>query len=124
MSRANLVNSFAAERTAGCGIERATWLPGASTAVRRRHFLAVGGYDENMPRYNEDAEFCHRLRLTGLRIGRAAGLRAIHHHEPSGGTWHSVSLFGTARDVMLCDIYFRRIIGDGFPAMVWHALRR
>src|SRR3954465_10419615 len=42
-----LVDSFAAERTAGCGIERATWLPGASTALRRRHFLAVGGYDEN-----------------------------------------------------------------------------
>jgi glycosyltransferase involved in cell wall biosynthesis len=118
-----LVDSFAAAGIAGCGIERATWLPGPNTALRRKHFLAVGGYDENLFRYNEDAELCHRLRLSGLRIGRAAGLRAIHHHEPSGGTWHCVSLFDMARSVMLCDLYFARAVGGGFPAVVWRALR-
>lgn len=118
-----LVDSFAAESTAGCGIERATWLAGANTAVRRRHFLAVGGYDENLSRYNEDAEFCHRLRLNGLRIAKHTGLRAIHRHEPRGGTWHYASLFDTARDVMRCDLYFTRAIGGGLPAMIWRALR-
>ena len=118
-----LVDSFAAERVAGCGIEPVTWLPGANTAVRHKHFLAVGGYDENMPRYNEDAEFCHRLRLSGLRIGRHTGLRAIHHDERSGGTWQCVSLLDTARDVMFSDLYFRRAIGGGLLAIIWQAFR-
>jgi GT2 family glycosyltransferase len=111
------VNSFS-EMTSS-NIEPVEWLPGINTALRQEYFYGIGGYDENLP-YNEDAEFCHRLRSRGLRIGIHKSLRVIHYHRPTGGIRHHPSLFKTARTIMQSDLYFTRAVGGGLP----HILKR
>jgi GT2 family glycosyltransferase len=36
-------------------------------AIRKKLFLEVGGFDEKL-RYNEDSDFCNRLRIYGYRL--------------------------------------------------------
>ncbi len=106
------VGSFA-DATRDLGFTKMEWLPSANLSVRRNEFLAAGGFDENLYRYNEDAEFTGRLRVRGVRLGVHSTLRAIHHHEPQGGTRHSRSAFEVARHVLRNDLYFTRAIGGG-----------
>jgi GT2 family glycosyltransferase len=108
----------------GGSIEFVEWLPAGNIALRRRDFVAVGGFDENIYRYNEDAEFSHRLRRRGLTLARHALLQAIHHHRPEGGTWHGRPLvLRTAREVMKNDLYFLHAVGGGLGVLVLAACR-
>ncbi len=115
------VTCFTEVATASPNIRAVEWLVGVNTALRREHFFTIGGYDENLP-YNEDAEFCHRLRLSGLRIAMHEGLKVIHYHEPTGGIRHHPSLLEAARTIMRSDLYFTRAIGGGLPRIVKRTL--
>jgi GT2 family glycosyltransferase len=41
---------------------------GACLAVRRRHFDAVGGFNEALPGNFNDVDFCLKVRMVGLRV--------------------------------------------------------
>lgn len=54
------------------------WLSGCCLLVRREVFEELGGFDPDYLLYQEDADFCLRLRSFGYRIGSAR--RPIVHH--------------------------------------------
>jgi GT2 family glycosyltransferase len=83
--------------------------------VRREAFLAVGGFDINLRRFCEDAEFCHRMKLAGHQLIKSHALIAIHHHAPAGGTYSQASAVDRAWTLMDQSFYFHRRIG-GSPS--------
>lgn len=99
------------------------WLPTGNFALRRDNFISIGGFDENLYRYNEDAELSHRLRLAGLKIATHGSLKAIHHHEPRGGTHCQTSILDRTRAGMRNDLYFWHAIGAGLGTVLYVALR-
>ena len=87
---------FATPAELSVGLEVAEWLPTHNFAIRRKDFIAVGGFDENLYRYNEDAELSHRL----------SSCRAKPRHpwfaqgDPSSGgnRWNSPPCFNMGSD--------------------------
>lgn len=72
-SRAQLVQEIAA-------------VTGACLVVRRSHYLAVGGLDEqNLKVAFNDVDFCLKLREQGLRNVYVPAARLIHHESASRG---------------------------------------
>lgn len=58
---------------------------GGNTLIKRDHFLAVGGYDEKIPRM-ADIELGYRLFLNGAKMFYSQRPFAIHRRWSSGGT--------------------------------------
>jgi glycosyltransferase involved in cell wall biosynthesis len=112
------VGDFSDEDSCADELQYCEWLPGGNFAVRRRDFLSVGGFDENIYRFNEDAEISHRLRQSGLRLARHNRLRAIHHHRPIGGAWQHRAVLTNARDVMRNELYFLHAVGGGLATLL------
>ena len=104
-------------------LEPADFLPSGALAIARDDFFAVGGFDQRLHRYFEDAEFSHRLKRGGIRLVRDARLRAIHHDEKTDGTWHSPSLREAASTLARQQAYFNRKIGRSWPQTVWTLAR-
>ncbi|WP_131745326.1 glycosyltransferase [Frankia sp. Cppng1_Ct_nod] len=65
------------------------WLTGACLAVRRRIFLALGGFDENFFVYSEDMALGRKVREAGLRQRLRTDLLVPHGAGGSGAakTW-------------------------------------
>jgi GT2 family glycosyltransferase len=72
---------------------------GASHALRRDVFLAVGGYREELFYMGEEGDLCVRLLARGyvVRLGRAD---AIHHLESPNRSSRRADLFGRRNDVL------------------------
>lgn len=64
-------------------LQELEWLSGACLLVRRQAFLAVGGFDEHYPLYNEDMALGARLRAAGHRLALDGRIRVDH---PGGGS--------------------------------------
>lgn len=54
------------------------WVKGASLAIRREAFDAVGGFDESFFMYFEDADLCCRLKKAGWEIHFAPVTTIVH----------------------------------------------
>lgn len=54
------------------GITEIVWLDGSAILLRAQALRAVGGYDETLYGYSEDAELCLRLERAGWRSGVVA----------------------------------------------------
>ncbi len=59
------------------------WVLGAALMVRRRDFLAVGGFDERFFLYCEDVDLCWRYRQCGFLVEQLEGVWADHAYERS-----------------------------------------
>jgi N-acetylglucosaminyl-diphospho-decaprenol L-rhamnosyltransferase len=59
---------------------------GAAAAFDRDAFLAVGGFDERLFAYWEDADLALRFRLSGASCRLAADARGVHHHSATLGS--------------------------------------
>jgi glycosyltransferase involved in cell wall biosynthesis len=57
------------------------WMNSACFAVRRDHFVAIGGFDETRTS-SEDVDISNRLREHGVQIWQALELAVEHHGNP------------------------------------------
>ncbi|WP_159431140.1 glycosyltransferase family 2 protein [Fontimonas thermophila] len=64
---------------------------GAALMIRRRDFLALGGFDERFFCYAEDVDLCFRANLRGLRCWHVADACVLHASSTS--TSHGVHPF-------------------------------
>lgn len=58
-------------------------LTGAFLACTREAFLRAGGFDEGLPVWFNDVDFCLRLRATGRHLRYEPALLALHHESPT-----------------------------------------
>ena len=85
--------------------------------------VSAGGFDENLYRFNEDAELCHRIGLNGFSIAYDPLLAVDHLNEKMGGTWIKGDVASDMRSVLDNQLYFYRKIGYSGPAMLGVLLR-
>lgn len=58
------------------------FVTGASLAIARATFEAVGGLDEGFaPAYYEDVDWCYRARAAGYEVVYAPGARLLHYEQ-------------------------------------------
>jgi N-acetylglucosaminyl-diphospho-decaprenol L-rhamnosyltransferase len=67
----------AASRPGGAAAIDVPWLSGCLQLVRREAVLAVGGMDASLRFYNEDLDWCLRLRRAGWRL-RLVSSEVVH----------------------------------------------
>ena len=54
------------------------WLSGACIMLKRSVYNTVGGFDEQFHLYNEDVDWCLRIRKRGWRIYYLPGTKVVH----------------------------------------------
>lgn len=81
-------------------------------------FIEAGGFDENLYRFNEDAELCHRIGLKGFSITYEPALAVDHIDEKLGGTWLKRSIALDTRSALDNQLYFYRKIGTSSLSML------
>ena len=57
------------------------YLSGAAMMIKTEVIKCLGGFDEFLFIYHEDAELCWRFRLAGWKLGVVSEAVAIHHYE-------------------------------------------
>jgi len=62
------------------------WVSGVAMLLRRRDFLAVGGFDPDFTMYFEDVDLCRRLPQAGLGVARIPEGAVLHR---VGGSAHA-----------------------------------
>jgi N-acetylglucosaminyl-diphospho-decaprenol L-rhamnosyltransferase len=55
------------------------WLSGACLMVRRASIAQVGGMDEAFFMFNEDVDWCRRMKLAGWAVTYVPEARVVHH---------------------------------------------
>jgi N-acetylglucosaminyl-diphospho-decaprenol L-rhamnosyltransferase len=55
------------------------WLSGACLVARRAAIARVGGMDERFFMFNEDVDWCRRMKLAGWRVRYVPDAVAVHH---------------------------------------------
>jgi hypothetical protein len=55
------------------------WLSGACMLVRREAIDQVGGMDERFFMFNEDVDWCRRMKLAGWAVSYVPGAQVVHH---------------------------------------------
>jgi len=73
----------------------------AAHAVRRKHFLQLGGYREFFFYMGEEGDFCIRLLENGLGV-RLGNADPIHHLQPSDRISQRADTFGRQNDILFC----------------------
>ena len=96
----------------------------AAHAVRRQHFLRMGGYREFFFYMGEEGDFCIRLLEKGLgvRLGRAD---PIHHLQPRNRISQRADTFGRQNDILFCHcntptlLFIPYLLGTIFKGIVF-----
>lgn len=73
----------------------------AAHAVRRQHFLQLGGYREFFFYMGEEGDFCIRLLAQGLGV-RLGSADPIHHLQPNERISERADTFGRQNDILFC----------------------
>jgi GT2 family glycosyltransferase len=60
-------------------VREVDWLSGACLLVRRLAIAEVGGMDEAFFMFNEDVDWCRRMKLAGWANVYVPGARVVHH---------------------------------------------
>ena len=55
------------------------WVSGAAMLARREAIAAVGGMDEAFFMFNEDVDWCRRMKTAGWAVTYVPGARCVHH---------------------------------------------
>lgn len=67
-------------------ISQVDWVSGACLMIRKKIFDEIGGFDEQLYMYYEDADLCLRVKKLGLKIYFIPDAYLYHLY---GGSWHS-----------------------------------
>lgn len=59
------------------------WVTAACLLARKDALDSVGGFDENIFMYFEDADLCYRVKALGGRIAFLPNIKALHHRGAS-----------------------------------------
>jgi glycosyltransferase involved in cell wall biosynthesis len=102
---------------------RPLWSGSGNFIGHKSAFLASGGFDENLYRFNEDAELCHRIGLKRFSLTYDPALAVDHVDEKVGGTWLKRSVAADMRSALDNQLYFYRKIGYSGTAMLGVLLR-
>lgn len=78
------------------------WLVGVTLMVRREAFEKIGGFDEKIFLYYEDADLCLRLRDAGYEIWFEPAATVTHQ-----GAASAIQAFGSAEGILLRQIKAR-----------------
>jgi GT2 family glycosyltransferase len=89
---------------------RRTVLSGACLAVRRKDFLRVGSFDEDLFMYAEEYELCHRMREAGLGLVQAPRAKVVHL---GGGSYTAGSRALFFHSLRSRDTFFVKHSGGG-----------
>jgi len=92
-------------------------------ALRRKIFFRAHGFDEVLFSNFEDAEFSHRLKKLGISLIVDRGLRAIHHDQQRGGTWHEIPLRNASLSYLCQTAYFWRRVDCSWWQLGWKLTR-
>jgi hypothetical protein len=60
-------------------VREVDWLSGASLMVRRAAIAQVGTMDETFFMFNEDVDWCRRMKLAGWAVTYVPEARVVHH---------------------------------------------
>jgi glycosyltransferase involved in cell wall biosynthesis len=81
----------------------AVWLTesfrGTSYALKRKVFLELGGYREQIVHQGEEMDFCIRLLNNGFVVRLGFG-DAIIHHESAKRDWGRIEFYGRWNDIL------------------------
>ena len=66
-------------------VREVDWLAGAFLMVRRAAIDQVGGMDEAFFMFNEDVDWCHRMKDAGWAVAYVPDARVVHHIGASRG---------------------------------------
>jgi len=87
--RSQALNAFYASGFDHDEVREADWLMGACMLVRRAAIEQVGGLDERYFLFNEETDWCYRLRRAGWSVVFYPGAEAVH----VGGATHGGRFF-------------------------------
>jgi GT2 family glycosyltransferase len=99
------------------GLVDVAFASGSAMAIRRRTWIAFGGFRKAFFMYHEDADLGWRLRLAGLRVVRVAGSRVTHHYD-FGRSPAKLYHLERNRWLMLRSNYRRRTLAVLAPALL------
>jgi GT2 family glycosyltransferase len=68
-------------QSGGDEIRRVDWVCGAAILARRAALEAIGGFDESLFIYSEDADLCLRLRTEGYRTAYFPHASLVHYEN-------------------------------------------
>lgn len=129
-SRSDIAPSDLARIESGLDVQRDVdfaycprWSGSGNFIGYKSAFVEAGGFDENLYRFNEDAELCHRIGLKGFSIAYDPALAVNHVDEKVGGTWLRRGIASDMRSALDNQLYFYRKIGSSGIAMISVLLR-
>jgi len=84
-------------------------------SVRRGFFQHVGGFDEQLSRFNEDAEFSNRVKRLGGTLRYEPKAVVVHLQATDGGNRAFASEVDAIARMIADSVYFHGRIGAGVP---------
>jgi N-acetylglucosaminyl-diphospho-decaprenol L-rhamnosyltransferase len=83
-------------KSTAAGVEIVPWVTGAAMMVPACVFRHLGGFDEGFFFYEEDEDFCWRLRARGYRVATVSTAAVLHRGGEStlrAGDWPTRALY-------------------------------
>jgi len=90
------------------------WVSGAFLCIKKKFFFELGGFDENIFMYEEDADLCYRAKKSNGKVLFIPGLYIIHYGgEASKNNNELLTFIG-----LKSTLYFYRKRNNGLKAIL------